>query len=329
MNYKESKKILEGVKKADRILLNCHRGPDPDSVGSALALYYVLKRTGKDVEIICPTDISYRLEYLKDFKKIKTDVAFDKFDFSRFDLFITLDSSSWYMVTGEKGAAIPNIPIVAIDHHDTNTRFGKINLVDKKVISAAEILYFIFEDWEINIDKYIATALLTGIITDSGVFRFPKTTAKTLDIAGKLMRKGADKDEIIFNIYRRIDFDEVKFWGEVLRRVKHDKEGKFVWAAVPYEVYAKYLGSGSARESVVNLFASIIEGVNFGFVMIEREENELSVSFRTRGPDISKLAASLGGGGHKAAAGAKIEGMPFDRAVEKVLHVARKFAKRK
>ncbi len=328
MNYKESKLILEKVKKAKRILINCHRGPDPDSVGGALALYYVLMGMGKTVQIICPTDILYNLEYLKDFKKIKTGIAFDKFDFSRFDLFITIDSSSWYMVTGDKGVEMPNIPIVVIDHHETNTEFGEINLVDKKVISAAEILYFIFEDWGIKINKNIATALLTGIIADSGVFKFPKTTVKTFDIAEKLIRRGASKDEIIFNIYRRLDYSEVKFWGEVLQRVKHDKEGKFVWAAVPYEVYAKYLKPATARENVVNLFASIIEGVSFGFVMIEQEKDKLNVSFRTRGPDISKLATSLGGGGHKEAAGAKIEGLPFDKAVKKVLGVARKYAKK-
>ena len=158
MNYKKSSLILKEVKKAKKILLNCHRGPDPDSVGSVLALYYFLSQMEKDVKIICPSGIPYRLEYLSGFENVETDVDIDSFDFSEFDLFITMDSSSWDMVTGEKGGKLPEIPIVVIDHHETNTEYGLINLVDKKKASTAEILYFIFEDWEVKINKDIAKA---------------------------------------------------------------------------------------------------------------------------------------------------------------------------
>jgi len=100
MNYKESKEILAEIKKAETILLNCHRGPDPDSIGSALALYGALKKLGKKVVIICPSDeLPRNMKFLKNYGKILKGVDFAKFDFSKFDLFIVLDSSSWGMVS--------------------------------------------------------------------------------------------------------------------------------------------------------------------------------------------------------------------------------------
>ena len=112
MNYKESKKILAEINKAKNILLNCHKGPDPDSIGSALALFLVLKNMGKNVEIICPNPIFTYIKFLKNADKIKT-VNFSDFDFARYDLFITQDSGSWQIVSADENFPLPNIPIIA------------------------------------------------------------------------------------------------------------------------------------------------------------------------------------------------------------------------
>lgn len=330
MNYKESKIILEEIKKAKRILVNCHRGPDPDSVGSSLALYGVLEKLGKRVEIVCPSnEIPENTAFLKNFKKVQKNVNFSRFDFSKFDLFITLDSSSWEMVTDLKDFMPPNIPVVVIDHHKTNTRYGRINLVDDKVTSTGELIYLVIEDWGLDINKDIATALMTGIVGDTGAFRFPGSTRKTFEVAGTLMSEGADKDKIIFHIYHSISFDVIKFWGEAINKVKVDSEHRFVWSAVPYEKFVELGGEKISRESSASLFAQIVDGTDFGFVMVEQEKNALSVSFRSRtGVDTSSIAAELGGGGHIYASGAKVEGLPFDKAVEKVLQVARKYSRK-
>src|SRR4030042_4697616 len=102
MYYQESKKILEEVIKAKRILLNCHRRPDPDSVSSALAMYSVLKAMGKTVDIVCPDPIPGNLDYLENFGEVK-QVDFDEFNFSIYDLFIILDSGTWDVVSDREG----------------------------------------------------------------------------------------------------------------------------------------------------------------------------------------------------------------------------------
>ncbi|KKQ37259.1 MAG: DHH family protein [Candidatus Woesebacteria bacterium GW2011_GWA1_37_7] len=331
MNYRESRSILEKVKKAKRILLNCHRGPDPDSIGSALAMKYVLEGMEKTVGVICPSEKLYEnVSFLKDYKKIQKGIDFNKFNFLEYDLFITLDSSSWNMVSSDPNSSLPRIPLIVIDHHDTNKNFGKINLVDKNASSVGEILYLLIQDWSVNITKVIATALLTAIIGDTGIFKYPNTSEKTFDVAYQLVKKGADKNLIIANIYRNLDFNLIKFWGEALNRVKLDKKYGFIYSAVPYEVYKKLDKPENAKESSIDLFGQITKGTEFGFMAVETEKNKLSISLRSRTDfDSSQIATALGGGGHAAASGAKIEGLPFDEAVNKVLHVARKYAKEK
>ena len=330
MNYKESKNILAEIKKAKRILLNCHRGPDPDSIGSALALYEVLKAMNKKVTVVCASnELFENVSFLNNYSKIKKGVDFSTLDFSKYGLLITLDSSSWKMVTGDGNVPIPNIPLAVIDHHKTNPGYGTINLVDDKVNSVGELLYMVFEDWGVELNHHIATDLLTGIIGDTGAFRFPGSNETTFKIAGELMGLGADKDKIIFQIYRSEPFNLIKFYGEVLSRLNLDLRGKFVWTAVPYEKYKTLGKPAGAKESAASLFAQIVEGTEFGFIAVETEKDKLAVSFRSRtGFDTSIIAEELGGGGHIYASACTIEGLPFDKAVIKVLAVARKYAKK-
>lgn len=324
MNYKLSIKILKEIKKANKILVNCHRSPDPDAVGSALAFYQVLRRLGKEVKIVSPSDIFPDVKFLPLTEKIQK-IDYATFAFGKYDLFISLDSANISMITGSKVGEKPDIPIIVIDHHKTNDFYGAINLVDEAVSSTAELLYLIFEDWGVKIDKAIAQLLLTGIIADTGAFEYQGVTSQTLGIAQKLMAEGADKNEIILNIFRTISFSKLKFWGEIIRRMEIDEKYKFVWSATPYSVYKDFGKPLSAKESAASMFTSVVNGTDFGMIMVEETRGILSISLRSRKDfDVSLIAEKLGGGGHKTAAGAKVYDLPFEKAVERVLSVARK-----
>ncbi len=324
MNYAKSTEILEKINGVDRILVNCHRNPDPDAIGSALALYEVLSGMGKKVEIICPTGLEWpTLNFLKNFKKIKT-VDFSKFDFSKYQLLIVLDSSSWDMVFDAKDVVSPKISVAVIDHHRTNEKFGEINLVDEKITSTGELLYLVLQDWGVSLDKHIAAALLTGIIGDTGTFAYPGVGAGTLKAAGELMEKGADKDLIVQQVFRSVDFKTVRFWGEVIGHAKLDKLNKFIWSAIPNPRYIELGELAGGRESAAGLFVQVVEGTDFGIVMVEQEPKKLFMSFRSRtGVDVSVFAKKLGGGGHRYASGARVEGLAFDEAVARALTVVR------
>lgn len=327
MNYKESTKILAEIKKAKMILINCHKSPDPDSVGSAVALALVLKKIGKEVTLITPSELPESLFFLKGTKDIRK-IDFGDFNFSKYDLLICLDSSDWKMVTGDTSTKIPSIPLIVIDHHITNVRYGLINLIDAGISSVSELLYRFFEDCNFKLDKEIATALLTGILGDTGVFQYPNTTNLTFEIASDLMEKGADKDEIIFKVFKSDEFEMLKFYGEVLKKMKFEKGYGFVWSAIPLTTFIKYEKLLLAKESAASMFLQRVKGTNFGVIMVEKDPQALSVSLRARTDfDVSVIALELGGGGHRAAAGSRILGLPFDEAVAKALGVVKKYAK--
>lgn len=324
MNYKESKAILQSIKQAKRILINCHEHPDADSVGGALAMAMVLKKMGKEVDIICPEAISEELKFLPGSKLIiQTD--FSKINYSRYDLFLVLDTSSWDRVCGNSELTLPNIKIVQIDHHRSNKNYGEINLVDYTKKSNCEILYLVFEDWKVKINKNIAHCLLTGIIGDTGSFQF-STPPETLEAAAKLIRLGADKEEINLNLFRSMEFGNLKIIGELLRSIVLDKKGKFVWCAVQYKFVKDY--EFELNLDVIDILLQGTKNTEFGVRMVEKNPEELRVSFRARADfDTSKIALALGGGGHPFASGATIKGLPFKEAVEKVLKATRKYTK--
>lgn len=331
MNYKESIDILKKIEKADNILLNCHRGPDPDGIGSSLALKAVLEKMGKSVDVICPSNkISSQVDYLRDYKDIKTGIDFNNFPFDVYDLFISLDTPNLSLMTGSDKSKEPKIDTVIIDHHYISTTKGGIRLIDEKATSVGEMLYLIFEDWVIDIDKNISECLLTSIIGDTGALAYPNVTPQTLRITAKLMDMGVNKDVITSRIYRNEDFSMIKFWSEVLSLTQIDKEHKFIYAFIPYEVYSKYENLDDAKAKTASLFAPIVSGTNFGFIAVEEKPKYVSISLRGRTEfDTSKIAKELGGGGHKVASAAKIENISFDEASEKILSVARKYAKEK
>jgi phosphoesterase RecJ-like protein len=231
------------------------------------------------------------------------------------------------MVTGLKDSDKPAINSIVIDHHSSNEEYGKLNLIDSKITSTGELLYRLFSDWDVGISSDIAECLLTGIIGDTGTFQYQNVGKETLEVAADLMEKGADKDKIVYNLYRNIEFKELKMWGKFIESMMI--EDNFVWSAIPLSTYRDFGEYVYAKEDVANLFFPIVKGTEFGIVMVETSEGVLSVSFRSRtGFDVSLIAKEVGGGGHKAAAGARIEGLQFQEAVNRVLEAARKYAKK-
>jgi len=136
MNYFESQAILEQIVKSNNILINCHQGPDQDSVGSATALYQILINMNKKATIICPDKVPNDCLFIPFADKVQT-VDFNWFDFRPYDLFIVLDSGDPQQVLKSQDIKMSPVETVVIDHHLTNTRFGNINLIDGTISAAA------------------------------------------------------------------------------------------------------------------------------------------------------------------------------------------------
>lgn len=300
---------MEEIKKAKRVLMHLHLGPDGDSIGSVFAMWRWLEKIGKKVTVISFDLIPGEFHFLEEVKLVKkADVA--KFDFSKFDLWLSLDSSDWNMITRKTNFRLKDrITIINIDHHQTNANYGKINLVLPEKSSVAEILFELFKKWKVKIDKEIATRLFLGIFLDTGGFFYLNTSPNTMRIGAELLEKGADKKTIILSLYRNQPLKTLKYWGRVLAAMKLDKKGRFVMATIPYRIFkelelSKYEAVGAASQ-----FAPIVKDTDFGVVLDEDKPRNVRGNLRSKSDfDVSRIALAMGGGGHKAAAGFRMKG---------------------
>lgn len=329
MNYKESKQILELVGGAKKILINCHRSPDPDSLASALALKKVLKEYfGKKVFVISPDSVSPNYSFIGDITDIEVIDDLGKHNFSNYDLWIILDSEKWSQIRLTKRPA--KIKIINIDHHPESKKENAINIIDVTASSTTEMLYSIFDDWKLKVSKELAQLLLTGMVYDTHFFTNLNTSSKSHKIASELMDLGADNYALVLNLEHTLEINQMYLWREYLINLKVDDKYKFAWTSLPYSVYKKFPSKRSVTTTAAENIFRRIEGTNFAIVMCETTPNHLQVSLRSRIPtfDVSVIASALGGGGHVVAGGSSIEGMPYDKAVLKVLETARKYAKK-
>ena len=326
MHYQESLKILEMIKKSKNILINVHRNPDLDSIGSATALYQALiKIFGKKATLVCPHEIPENFKFLKGAKEVKT---FDFTNFKNFtnfmnsfDLFLIVDSGSYDIVTGRKEIKLPDIKKIVIDHHRTNLFDDMEIKLFEELSATCEIIYRMFLDWKIEIDSDIATSLFSGIAGDTIFFKYSKNIKLTFKIALELLDKGANNDKLIDRAFDSFDFNLVKMIGEVLKKMKkgNSPAGEFVYSIVDYKTYEKYGKPKGARELVADFFARSIKGYSFGIIIFEEEKNKFSLSFRSKkDTDVSIIAKKLGGGGHKNASGAIVYGTK-DEVIKKII----------
>jgi len=323
MSNIKSSLIFLAIKKAKKILINIHPHADLDAVGSALSFKKVIEKIDnkKTVLIVSPEVVKEDFSFLSDdVKKIKV-IDFSAFDFDSFDLFLILDASSDDRITGSKKIFLPkSIKKIVVDHHLDNLVDGDIKLVEDKACATCEILFKLFLDWKIEIDKSLSTLLLAGIAGDTVFFRYFSDVKKQWKIIDHLLNLGADFN-LIRDHYFSYSLPFLQFLGEFLRRLKIEKgkNKKFVWAAMSFEDYQKFKLPLAGQSFVADLFLAAIKGVDFGFLILEKEKNKLSLSFRSKAEiNVAKIAQKLGGGGHKNAAGVTIEG-EFEKEIEKIL----------
>ncbi len=242
------------------------------------------------------------------------DVSFS-YGASKFDLIIVLDSPDLERLGplyDNESQLFYETPVINIDHHAGNDFFGKINWVDLTATSSAEILVSLIESLAREtplIDENIATALLTGIITDTGSFQNANTTPKSLTVAAQLVAAGGRQQEIIRHIFKTKPLSTLKLWGRILESVRLDGPGRFIWAKISQ---ADFLSAGAQESETSGVIDELLKSApNIDFVLLLSEKaGQLDGSLRSVAPgiDVSQIAKLFGGGGHEAAAGFQLPG---------------------
>jgi phosphoesterase RecJ-like protein len=289
---------IEKFDSSQRILLACHLRPDGDAIGSLLGLGLALQSRGKQVQMVCQDVVPISCRHLEGSTEIHRQAE------GEFDLICAVDCSDLERVGSvlqERGPVNINI-----DHHPTNLNFANLNLVDVQAVATAEVITSLLTLWGVTITPPVAAALLTGFITDTIGFRTSNVIPSTLRLAANLMESGAD----LATLYRRAlvdhSYEAMRLWGAGLSRL--ERKGRLLWTSLTLadRKAARYPGRDDA--DLINIL-STVEDADVTVIFVEQPNERVKVSWRAQpGFDVSKIAVSLGGGGHTAAAGAEIQG---------------------
>lgn len=318
--------IIEQIKKSKKVLLHCHPNPDPDSVGSTSAMRLALEKMGKEVtHIKGDSKIPKSFEFPQIDKIVEKNIS--EIDLRDFDTFMILDSGGVEMISAKYPVTFPDtLNTIVIDHHASNVGYGKFNLIDPRYSSTALLVYDILIKMNVEIDHDIALNLFMGIYSDTGGFRYGENGARAIEIAYKLVSIAPDYQKTISIMENSNTKESLIFEGLLMNSVKTYFDGKFAIAYISNEDLVK----NDIKEDdmfaghITNKIKSVV-GVEIAAALIEREPNLVKISFRSKDSeryDVSKLATTLGGGGHKAAAGAKIK-LNIKDALDKVVNTVK------
>lgn len=307
----EDKAIINRIKNillaSKRLLLICHQNPDGDALGAVSAMAQFFKAQKKDYAIYCKDLPSKEYFFIPLIYEITSDTAIFN---QRYDVILVLDSGDLkYAGIEEYVGKNKGYILINIDHHFTNEFFGDLNLVSKDSSSVCELLAGIFKIWGVRINKEIATALLAGLIFDTGNMSNHATSEFSLRTAASLLSSGARSREIINNLLKNKTLNMLKLWGRAMERLKINMKNNFAIAAITAIDMQEFQINPEASLGLINFFNELSDA-HVSLLLVELPDGTIKGSLRTTREDIdvSALAKKLGGGGHRKAAGFTING---------------------
>ncbi|MDI9475924.1 MAG: DHH family phosphoesterase [Natronincolaceae bacterium] len=318
-------KLARIISNSNSIAITSHIDPDGDSIGSMLALWSALRQKCRNVEAFIDDVLPRKYDFLPQSKYVK---KYKDVEGKDFDLFFALDCGNKARL-GHGAEAMENSKIVVnIDHHISNTEFGDINIIDINSSSTCEMIYSIIKDMGLIIDKQIATCIYVGIVTDSGNFMYDNVTEKTHLIVADLMKTDIAKQDIIYNLYQKKSINSLRFLGYSLTNMDVELGGRLAIFQISSDLLKKFNIPGDDVESLVN-YGRDIEGIDIAVTMMEKGDNKVKLSFRSKHDDIDvrALAQLFNGGGHKKASGAMLNST-LDEARNQVIEKAKQFVRR-
>ena len=297
------------------IVLACHVNPDGDALGSLLGLALALIPLGKDLVCLSQDGVPDILRFLPGAEMVVTTT-----DVPAFDLALVADSGELARV-GEtvKPIVARARCVVDIDHHVTAGAFGDIRVLDAQAASTAEIIYALLQTLGVSVTPDIATCLFTGIITDTGSFRFQNVTPNTLRVAAKLLEAGAPPAHISEHVFENRTFAATRLLGSALASLSQTPDGRIIWTHITAQGFRSLGATDQDTEGVVN-YVRGVRGAEVGILFREMETGPIRVSLRSReSVNVAEIAARFGGGGHRMASGCTLN-VPLAEAEQAVVH---------
>jgi phosphoesterase RecJ-like protein len=302
--------VVRHLKDSRRVLLASHANPDGDAIGSLIAMGLSLSAMGKEILLYNESLIPAVYRFLPMVDRVVRTID----NPSNFDTAVILDCGNLNRI-GERADVVSRIPVIInIDHHVTNTRFGHVRLVDESACATAEILWRIIGRLGIELDAAIASALYTGILTDTGSFRFSNTNRAAFAICNELVGLGVDPYIVAKHVYGTYSLGRIKLLNLALDSIEISPNGRLSIMILTRQMLSE---TGTRTEDVDGLinYARSIKDVRVAALIQEhpngsadRKRSRYHVSLRSDGSvDVADFAATFGGGGHASAAGYSVE----------------------
>ena len=317
--------IVDFMRENDNFIVTSHVAPDGDNIGSSIAMTQFLVNNGKKAHHFLDDKIPSSLEFITSRVKIHKSEEFEKLrDFDKYSV-IVLDCGNKIRVNVRESILNNAFHTICIDHHESNDFFADINYVDDKASSTCELVYDFAKLYdETKIDEVVATALYTGLATDTGHFKFDCTAVSSFYMAADLLKKGAKKQEMIKSVYQSDEYNYKKLEAHLIVN-NMEKLDDICIMTMPSDILKKYNVELKDTENMVNNTVNI-KGVEVGLLLKEKEGNIVKGSLRSKERvNVAKIAQCFSGGGHERAAGFTMENTDLAKARVEVLNKIKEF----
>jgi phosphoesterase RecJ-like protein len=302
--------IIRQFNNSSKILVAAHTHPDGDAIGSLIAMGLSLEALKKKITLYSESPIPAVYRFLPAVHRVK-----DKIGRLDYDTAVILDCSDLSRV-GKAFSALNKIPVIMnIDHHMTNTGFGHFQLIDTSACATAEIVYRLIKQMGLSFNKPMATSIYTGILADTGSFRFSNTNKAAFSICQEMVEIGVDPYNIAQHVYGTYSLSRIKLLNLALDSIELSKNGKLSIMTLTKDMFDETHTQSEDVDGLIN-YAKRIEDVEVAALIQEQHNgkkrsktpNRFHVSLRSDGAvDVAAIASLFGGGGHSSAAGFSIE----------------------
>lgn len=301
-------KIILAIKKYDNFLITAHTSLEADALGAELAFYSILKKMGKQGQIINQDILPCGCEFLPGKEKIRRLGRNARR--VKFDCLVVLDCADLKRTGRVYKLNKEDKPVLNIDHHISNCRFGNVYWVDAGASSCSEMIYRLHKKLKLKMDRDTALALYAGMVADTGSFRYSNTSSFTHRAVAELMRFGVNPAQVYNSIYENLSPAAARLLVRLLEKMEFDESGKIAWFKIRSRVLRNKNICVDLPEQLLS-FARAIKGVEVVALFKENlgPKNQVRINLRSQGRvDVNRIALSFGGGGHKNAAGCTVNG---------------------
>jgi bifunctional oligoribonuclease and PAP phosphatase NrnA len=297
----KNSEIPELLRTQDRFVVVTHVNPDGDAIGSQMGMYLALREMGKKAWPLTHRQVPQLYHFLPGIPDLITDP--NRVDSPNW--IIAVDVAEKYRISGDISGFQDAARLINIDHHPTNPAFGDVNFIDPQATSTAEVVHQLLKEAGYEISADVGKCLYTGLITDTGGFRFAGVNSRTLKMAAEMLSPGLDSYEITRYLYEEYPLARLHLERLMLERAEILLDARLLLSTLSKADFDSLGAELSIAENLVNRLREF-QGILAAVLITEMEDGLIRVSFRSKGNlDVARIAQSLGGGGHHSAAGVK------------------------